>query len=77
MLQKGVISPVTAPTEWCTGIVPVLKPNGSVSICVDLAHCNKAVSVRYTQNLRTLLSWEILPKLDANSGFCQIPLDDK
>ena len=43
MLQQGVISPVTAPTEWCAGIVPVLKPNGSVRICVDLTHLNKAV----------------------------------
>ena len=43
MIQQGVISPVTAPTEWCGGIVPVLKPNGSVRICVDLTHLNKAV----------------------------------
>lgn len=28
MLQQGVILPVTAPTEWCAGTVPVLKPNG-------------------------------------------------
>ena len=43
MLQQGVISPVTALTEWCAGIGPVLKPNGSVRICVDLTHLNKAV----------------------------------
>ena len=36
MLQQEVISPVTAPTEWCAGIVPDRKPNDSVRICVDL-----------------------------------------
>ncbi|KAK2559548.1 hypothetical protein P5673_018198 [Acropora cervicornis] len=30
ILEPGVISPVTAPTEWCAGIVPGLKPNGKV-----------------------------------------------
>ena len=43
MLQQGVISPVTVPTEWCSGIVPVPKPNGRVRICVDLTPLNKAV----------------------------------
>ena len=43
MLQQGVISPVTALTEWCAGIGPVLRPNGSVRIFVDLTHLNKAV----------------------------------
>ena len=38
MLQQGVILPVTVPTERCAGIVSVLRPNGSVHICVDLTH---------------------------------------
>jgi len=36
VLRQGVISPVTVPTEWCTGIVPVPKPNRRVRIFVDL-----------------------------------------
>ena len=67
MLQQGVISPVTAPTKWCAGIVPVLKPNGSVRICVDLTHLNKAVQ----------RDSKIFSKLNANSGFWPIPLDDE
>lgn len=43
MLQQGVISPVTVPTKWCSGIVQVPKPNGRVRICVDLTPLNKAV----------------------------------
>ena len=30
MLQQGVISPVTAPTEWCAGIVP-----NQMAVCVS------------------------------------------
>ena len=79
MLQQGVISPVTAPTEWCAGIVPVLKPNGSVRICVDLTHFNKAVQLEIhpMPSLNELGDSKIFPKLDTNSGFWQIPLDDK
>ena len=43
MLQQGVISPVTVPTAWCSGLVPVPKPNGNVRLCVDLTRLNKAV----------------------------------
>ena len=43
MEKQGVISPVTEPTSWCSGIVVVPKPNGSVRICVDRTHLNKAV----------------------------------
>ena len=44
MEKSGVISPVTEPTEWCSGMVVVVpKPSGDVRICVDLTPLNKAV----------------------------------
>ena len=83
MFQQGAIS-VTAPTERCAGIVPVLKPNDSVRICVDLPHLNKAVQLceihpllSVDENLARLGDSKIFSKLDANSGFWQIPLDDE
>ncbi|KAL9985670.1 hypothetical protein ACROYT_G008096 [Oculina patagonica] len=82
-LQQGVISPVTVPTEWCSGIVPVPKPNGRVRICVDLTPLNKAVQ-REThligsvdESLAMLGESKVFTKLDANSGFWQIPLDEE
>ena len=83
MLEQGVISPVTAPTEWCAGIVPVLKPNGKVRICVDLTELNKAVQREVhpmpsvDESLAKLGNSKIFSKLDANSGFWQIPLDEE
>jgi len=81
MLRQGVISPVTVPSDWCSGIVPVSKPNGRVRICVDLTPLNKAVQ-REThpmgsvdESLAMLGESRVFMKLDANSGFWQIPLD--
>ena len=83
MLEQGVISPVTAPTEWYAGIVPVLKPNGKVRICVELTELNKAVQREVhpmpsvDESLAKLGNSKMFSKRDANSGFWQIPLDEK
>ena len=83
MPQQEVISPVTARTEWCAGIVPVRKPNDSVRICVDLTQPNKAAQREIhpipllDENLAKLGDGNRFYKLDANSGFWQIPLDAK
>ena len=82
MLRQCIISPVTAPTEWCSGIVPVPKPNGCVRICVDLTPLNKAVQCEthpmgsVDESLAMLGESREFTKLDANSGFWQIPLDE-
>uniref|UniRef100_A0A3B1IHV4 ribonuclease H n=1 Tax=Astyanax mexicanus TaxID=7994 RepID=A0A3B1IHV4_ASTMX len=80
METQGVISRVEQPTDWCAGMVVVPKPNGAVRICVDLTKLNNAVkrerhilpSVEHT--LGQLEGAKIFSKLDANSGFWQIPL---
>lgn len=36
MLRSGIITKVTEATDWCSPMVPVLKKNGKVRICVDL-----------------------------------------
>ena len=80
MEKQGVISSVTEPTSWCSGIVVVPKPNGSVHICVDLTHLNKAVQrevhpmFSVDESLAKLGQSKIFSKLDAKSGFWQIPL---
>ena len=43
MLGNNVITPVTKPTDWCTGIVVVPKKDDQVRICVDYTHLNKNV----------------------------------
>ena len=83
MEKIGVISKITDPTDWCSGMVVVPKPNGKVRICVDLTKLNKSVcreklilpSVEDT--LARLGDAKWFSKLDANSGFWQVELDPK
>ena len=83
MIKTDVISPVTVPTDWCSALVPVLKQSGKVLICVDLQPLNRAVKreVHPMSSVQTSLAKlsnaKVMTKLDANSGFWQIPLDEE
>ena len=74
------IVPVREPTDWCSGMVVVPKPQDKVRICVDLTQLNKSVQQEHhqlpsvEQILAQLAGAKIFPKLDANSGFWKIPL---
>ena len=80
MESDGIFEPVTVATDWCAPMVPVIKANGSVRICVDLQKLNQAV-VRgrlILPNLEDispkLVGSKVFSKLDASSGFYQLPL---
>ena len=80
MKKLGVISKVDKPTLWCAGMVVVPKKSGDVRICVDLKPLNESV-LREThplpgvdETLAQLTGATVMSKLDANSGFWQIPL---
>ena len=76
----GVVAKVTEPIEWCAGMVVVPKADGKVRICVDLTRLNESVRRErhplpaVDQILAQLSGAKIYTKLDANSGFWQIPL---
>ena len=80
MESLGVISRVDQPTPWCAGMVAVPKKSGAIRICVDLKHLNENVLrevhplPKVDDTLAQLTGATIFSKLDANSGFWQIPL---
>lgn len=80
MEAMGVISKVDIPTPWCAGMVVVPKKSGSVHICVDLKPLNKSVLrevhpiPKVDDTLAMLTGAKVFSKLDANSGFWQVPL---
>ena len=75
IVRQEIISPVTVPTRWCSGMVPVQKANGTVRICVDLTHLNKSGQREIhpmssvDESLAKLGNSKVFSKLDANSGF--------
>ena len=83
MESLGAISKVDEPTEWCAGMVVVPKKNGTLRICVDLKLLNESVLreihplPKVDETLAQLHGATVLSKLDANSGFWQIPLAEK
>ena len=83
MESLGVISRIDQPTDWCAGLVVVQKGNGKVRLCVDLTKLNENVRRErhqlpaVEQTLAQIAGAHFFSKLDANSGFWQIPLDQE
>lgn len=75
MLEAEIIEEITHPTDWCAHIVPVVKPNGKMRICVDLRKLNEAFKKeRYIlptlQDVASKLAGvKVFSKLDASSGY--------
>ncbi len=80
MEQLGVISPITGPTDWCSGIVVEPKANASVRLCVALTALNRSVKRKIhlmasvDSSLAQLSSSnsQFFSKLDMNSAFWQL-----
>ena len=81
LVKEGIITEVHEHTEWINSIVPVLKEDGSLRLCLDPKDLNKAIK-RNQWYARTLD--DILPELaqskyftvkDATSGFWHVLLD--
>ena len=82
MEAQGVISKVQQPTPWYAGMV-VVKKNGGVRICVNLKPLNRCILREHhplpkvDEILGQLTGATVFSKLDANSGFWQVPLAEK
>ena len=81
MEETGIIEQIQEPTDWCTGTVIVPKKDGGVWICTDYKKLNAEIKrERYVlptveDILHKLRGSTIFTKLDATSGFWQIPMD--
>ncbi|KAK7107196.1 hypothetical protein V1264_015153 [Littorina saxatilis] len=80
MQSAGIIREVVEPSDWCAPMVPVVKRNGSIRICVDYKRLNKAVKRPHCliPNLGDIApkmaESTVFSTLDAASGFFQVPL---
>ena len=82
MEQEEIIQEIHEPTDWCAGMVPVMKKSGAVRICTDFKKLNQSLKrERYIlptleDLLYKLKGSTVFSKLDATSGFWQIPLEE-
>ena len=83
--DQGVIEKVTHPTSWLSPMVPVVKPRSNpveVRICCDYKFLNQHLQrevfeIPTFEELVSQLSGAVkFSKLDAKSGFYQIPLSE-
>jgi hypothetical protein len=86
MEANGIISKVSEPTDWCSPLVVVPKKTShgkkDIRLCVDLRGLNSCVKREYhpipdvSYTLGLLANAKYFSKLDAESGFHQIELDE-
>ncbi|UYV63772.1 K02A2.6-like, partial [Cordylochernes scorpioides] len=78
--KAGILAQVNVATEWCAPTVIAGKPNGDIRLCVDLSRLNEHVQREVhpmpvvEHMLGQLGEARLFSKMDANSGFHQIPL---
>lgn len=80
METQGIIQKIEEPTDWCAAMVIVPKTDGNIRICADCTRLNE--NIRRERHilpsiepvLGNIQGATVFSKLDANSGFHQIPL---
>ncbi|KAG1670042.1 hypothetical protein GQR58_017161 [Nymphon striatum] len=80
MVTQEVIRRIEEPTEWVSSLVYVTKRNGSLRICLDPRHLNKAL-IRPYHHIPTVEEFnyklsgaKFFTKLDAKAGYWSVKL---
>ena len=76
MEKLGVIEPIQEPTAWVSHMVPARKKDGSIRLCIDPVHLNKALlrphhPVKTIEDiLSNMPNAKVFSILDAKTSFC-------
>lgn len=82
MVSQGIICKMEEPSDWVSPLVLIMKKNGRMRICLDPRYINRSLKREHYQlpsreEIEAELAGAVMfTKLDANSGFHQIPLDE-
>ncbi|XP_053379955.1 uncharacterized protein LOC123555933 [Mercenaria mercenaria] len=83
MLEEGIIVKENEPTDWVNNMVTVVKPNGSLRICLDPSDLNKCIKrphypLKTIEDVVTRIpNAKVFSKLDCVSSFWQVELDEE
>ena len=81
MENQGVIRKIVEPTEWVSSLTYVSKKDGSIRVCLDPRHLNRALIRPYhpTNTVEELShkfsGSKYFSKLDAKAGYWAVQLD--
>lgn len=73
LIKRDIIEEVKGPSNWVSPIVPVLKDNGEVRLCVDMRRANTAIQ-RENHPLPTMD--QLLPKVRKAKIFSKLDIQD-
>lgn len=82
MEEMGVIRHVTEHTDWCSSLTYVTKRNGSLRVCLDPFHLNKALKrcptkIPTLEELNpTFAKAKFFSKLDAKAGYWSMHIEE-
>lgn len=80
MVKAGIIDKQDQPTDWVSPLVSIRKKDGKQRLCMDPRKINNCLKSEHYEMLRRedieseLAGARFFTRLDANSGFHQIPL---
>lgn len=80
LLDLNIIEPATGPTTWVSPIVPVLKSNNKIRLCLDMRRPNEAIIrekhqiQKVEEILPQLTNAKVFSKIDLREGYHQIEL---
>ena len=86
LVENGIISPVSKPTDWCSPIVVTNKKNSdNIRLCVDFRQLNRSVARELYPTKSVLEVWhsierneaKVFSEFDAVKGYHEIPLDEE
>lgn len=83
MEKDGIIRRVTEHTDWCSSLVYVTKPDGSLRVCLDPKRLNQNLrrcphKIPTLEEINPIFSKaEVFSKLDAKAGYWSIPLHEE
>ena len=82
LVNKGVLVPVTEPTEWVSQMAVVHKANGKLRICIDTQPLNAALKRGHYRLpvlddvLPKLKDAKVFSKLDVKEAYWHVRLDE-